>query len=308
MEILTLEKAAVLNNDCKYVYNNPLFHLLNRHKVEDVFCCMFGEGKFRAGIIGGVKDGIIRIPYSSPFAMLELYKDSSIKEIDEYIEELGVYAKERNIKEIYIKLPPLFYDESKISKVLSALLRAGYVVDELELNYQLKIEGKEKYIHNLKRNAKKNLNQALKCDLKIEHCRKEEEKKLAYEIIKVNRESKGYYLSMTWNDIRKTIEVIEHDFFILKMDDKQIASAIVFRVTSDVWQVIYWGDIPGYSEYRPINYLAYYLYNYYLEKEIRVLDIGPSMIDGMPNYGLCDFKESIGCSISSKFILKRYVE
>lgn len=70
--------------------------------------------------------------------------------------------------------------------------------------------------------------------------------------------------------------------------------------------MIYWGDIDGYSEERPMNLLAENVYEFYQQKGIHVLDIGPSTENGVPNYGLCDFKESIGCQCSSKYTLKKF--
>ena len=55
-----------------------------------------------------------------------------------------------------------------------------------------------------------------------------------------------------------------------------------------------------------INFLAYQLIQYYTKKGIKILDIGISTEDGIPNYGLCDFKESIGCFLSSKIIFTEY--
>ena len=40
--------------------------------------------------------------------------------------------------------------------------------------------------------------------------------------------------------------------------------------------------------------------NAYKEKGISLIDIGTSTVDGVPNFGLCDFKESIGCNCSPK--------
>ena len=35
--------------------------------------------------------------------------------------------------------------------------------------------------------------------------------------------------------------------------------------------------------------------------DVVILDIGPSTENGIPNYGLCEFKESIGCSVTMKY-------
>ena len=65
-------------------------------------------------------------------------------------------------------------------------------------------------------------------------------------------------------------------------------------------QVIYWGNISKYNNYKSINYLAYELIKYYKKEGFDYLDIGPSSECGIPNYGLCDFKDSIGCELSVK--------
>ena len=41
-----------------------------------------------------------------------------------------------------------------------------------------------------------------------------------------------------------------------------------------------------------------------ITRDIDIIDIGPSSIDGVPDYGLLEFKESIGCSVCSKYWLK----
>ena len=53
-----------------------------------------------------------------------------------------------------------------------------------------------------------------------------------------------------------------------------------------------------------MNVLAYRLFEYYSKRDIDIIDIGPSSIDGVPDYGLLEFKESIGCSVCSKYWLK----
>ena len=48
-----------------------------------------------------------------------------------------------------------------------------------------------------------------------------------------------------------------------------------------------------FSGYKPIKY--------YHSKGLKILDIGPSTENGIPNYGLCEFKENIGCTASLKY-------
>ena len=50
-----------------------------------------------------------------------------------------------------------------------------------------------------------------------------------------------------------------------------------------------------------MNCLTYNVFRHYSDAGLRILDIGPSTEDGVPNYGLCEFKENIGCGISLKY-------
>lgn len=50
-----------------------------------------------------------------------------------------------------------------------------------------------------------------------------------------------------------------------------------------------------------MNMLTYSLFQHYRKTGVRILDIGISTENGIPNFGLCEFKESIGCSVSLKY-------
>lgn len=67
------------------------------------------------------------------------------------------------------------------------------------------------------------------------------------------------------------------------------------------------GEIMFCFPQRPMNYLAYQLYMYYAKKGIRILNIGPSLEKGIPNYGLCSYKESIGCVAGSKYTYRKKI-
>jgi lipid II:glycine glycyltransferase (peptidoglycan interpeptide bridge formation enzyme) len=109
---------------------------------------------------------------------------------------------------------------------------------------------------------------------------------------------------MSWDQVLETTKVIPADFFRVETaEGTAIAAALVFKVAADVVQVIYWGDLPDYSELKTMNFLSYKLFGFYKEKGIGVIDIGPSTEDSVPNHGLCEFKESIGCNIQPKYSL-----
>jgi len=105
---------------------------------------------------------------------------------------------------------------------------------------------------------------------------------------------------MTWNQVFSTTEIIPADFFLLSHNKDYVASAIIFHVAPKMVQVIYWGGLPDFAKYKTMNFLSYSIFDYYQKLGIKIIDIGTSTENGIPNYGLCEFKESIGCRISTK--------
>lgn len=304
MELLeiTAEEYGKFCREYQYFYNSKEFHELNKGKVEKVVYFLFKEKRNKLLLAAGIINGVMKVPYSAPFAVFETVQDYiKIEEIDRALNLLDQYASVHNVNKIFFRCPPTFYDVSFLSKLHNCMLRNGYYVIMCDLNYQFRLKKSAKYLDSLHRNAKKNLKQAIKEDFVLLHCKTKHEKEEAYQIIAANRSSKGYPLHMTYTQIMDTVLFTNHDFFILKFEDIGIASAIVFQVTRNCYQVIYWGNLKGTEQVRPMNYLAYMLYHYYLERGIKFLDIGPSTKDGLPNYGLCDFKESIGCEVDTKY-------
>lgn len=310
MELVEIgaDEYEALSGKCKYFYNSRHFHEINKNKVDEVIYLLFKEKKNKMVLAIGIKNGVIKVPYSAPFSIFEVMQHYiRIEDIERALKLLDGYAVSHHINRIFFRCPPTFYDRSFLSKLYNCMLRNDYRLKECDLNYQFRLTKDPAYMELLHRNARKNLNHALRENLHFLHCNEENEKEEAYRIIVANRKSRGYPLRMTYEQIMDTVQYTNHDFFILKNESNGIASAIVFQITENCYQVIYWGNITEIEQVRPMNYLAYMLYSYYLERGVEFLDIGPSTENGVPNYGLCDFKEGIGCEVDSKYtFVKEY--
>lgn len=284
---------------------------LNKTKVDAVHYFLGRDKKNRLAFALGEKDCEWRAPYSAPFAIpIELQKVTPIEYYWEFIELLNKFAVDKGIKHISILLPPDIYYWQSNAKIINALLGKKYEIEYEELNYSINLKKIriEDYAQLLQCNARRNLKIALNSGLSLFRCLELEEKKAAYEVIRVNHESRGYPLRMTLEQVLETIISVKHDIFLVKRCDITLAAAIVFHINDKIVQVIYWGNVPNVEEYKPMNFLAYELIKFYKEQGIDQIDIGPSSESGFPNYGLCTFKESIGCEVTSKFRLSICLE
>ena len=291
-----------------HVFASARFNELNRDKCDKLYILGFKDTKFRLGIILGLKGKVLNSPFSAPFGGFVFANDEiKTSQIDSAIQSLEIWMKQKEYVQLKIVLPPSFYDEKFINKQINCFYRAEYKVANIDLNYQLDVNIiNDQYLDNIWRNARKNFKKALKQNLefsKVDTGRYRE----AFDIIAENRSIKGFPLRMSYEQVSNTIEFIKSDFFIVSKDDTSIASAIVFHVSEGVVQVIYWGDLPEFAENKTMNFLSYELFSYYKNNGIQIVDIGPSTEDSIPNQGLCEYKESIGCGISSKISFSKVV-
>lgn len=309
MELIDIKKEeySCLTSGNSIIYCTEKFLELNSRKVDKVryFAGRESNKNYFAFAVGE-KNNQWLMPYSAPFGVpIQCKKNISLTRYFDFANALKKFAEESRINYFEIFMPPLIYDAEYIQKFTAAFLNCGFKIKWQDLNYSLNVDKlkmmqSDSYMHS---NARKNLAIALKSGLELVQCTDEDMKKSAYNVIRLNRQSKGYPLRMTLEQVMDTIKIVKNDFFLVRKDGENIAAAMIYYVTDKIAQVIYWGDIPDVGQYKPMNFLAYKLTQFYAEKGIEYLDIGPSTENGVPNFGLCDFKESIGCEVSSKFKL-----
>ena len=312
MEIIEVKAAAFgkIIPEPYYTFSSAEFAELNSNKAEAVHYLLFKDGKYRLGLIGGVREKTFFSPFSAPFGgFVYLNKEIKIPFIDRAIELLIKWADEHRLSAINVSLPPTIYQQSFIAKQINSFYRAGFMISEIDLNYSFELNNyTEDYLSQIWRNARKNTHLALKQKLEFKKCVSAEEKRLAYEVVRKNRLAKGASLAMNWGQMQETTKLIRADsFLVFDEASNPIASAIVFHISDEIVQVIYWGDIPEFACYKTMNFLAYKIFGYYKNQHIKIIDIGTSTVSSIPNFGLCEFKESIGGDIQTKLTFNRHL-
>jgi hypothetical protein len=301
-EVSSAQYQKVIPN-AYHAFGSAAFNAFNKSKVESVHYLVFKDSKYRLGIIAGKDQQTLLSPFSAPYGgFTPVFGDIKIQSIEEAIELTTDWAKTRGINKFKLTLPPPIYFESYLAKVSNVLYRKNFTIDNLELNFHFDLSKfTPDYGQKIWRNARKNLNIALAGNFSFLRCTSAKEKEMAYGVIKRNREARGNPLRMQWEQVQATIEIIPADFFLVSTDDKQeAAAAIVFIVAPGIAQVIYWGDIPDFQHLKTMNFLSFKVFEHYKERNFRVVDIGYSTESSLPNYGLCEFKESLGCDIQPK--------
>lgn len=287
-----------------YPYNRADFNSLNESKADKVYYLLISKGNsLRFSLIVGVTNSVASSPFSAPFGYPESLKSgTSVSDYYEAYTLIEDFLKNRGVTKICFYPPASFFAPNDIAVWTNVLFANNYTVDFCDINYSFfnLPELLSCYSDVLPHNGKKNLRIAESSGSEFIVCSTKEEFHIAYEIIKSNRELKGHPLRMAESQIEETRKLIKSDIFLVKNGEDYIASALVYELSPEIAQVIYWADAAGHSDKKPVNFLCYELIKYYCAKGFSHLDIGISTEDGVPNPGLCDFKESIGCQRTDK--------
>lgn len=284
-----------------HIYNSVEFNELNRHKAEQLHYLVMADTKVRFGIIAGLRGHILSSPFSAPFGGFNTNSVQRLEAMEAASSLLRGYASERGLQ-THITLPPLVYASSQLSKWVNVLSRMGQAMT-IDLSYYIPLNPYISYESIITSSARNKLHQALKHPFVLTklNSKNPDDVARAYNIISKNRAEHQYPLRMSFEDVIKTIKIVNASFFVLSVDNIDVAAAQIYDVCDKTAQVIYWGDLKAYVHLRTMNVLAALLYDYYNERGYTLLDIGPATEDGVPNYGLCSFKEDIGCQASPKY-------
>jgi len=260
-------------------------------KKQDRVIRLIKEGNYSMGLLVGLKDGIMRSPFSAPFGGFH-YRNEKLTYnlVYEFLSSLKKYALKEQLKEISITLPPEPYQVNMNAKLVNAFIRLGFKMETPDLNNVVNLKDfNGKWV---KSEIAQNCRKAIKNGLVWSKTTDIDEMKEAYDVIHNNRTGLGRKIHMTLEDILDVKEVLPVDFFIIRdVDEICVGAAVLYRGHEKIVQGVFMGGDLERRNLGVIDYMYLKLYNYYKEMGFDYLDMGTSSLQGDPNMGLLRFKE-----------------
>lgn len=273
---------------------------LNKAKADKIVRLVIKDTKVSIGLVAGIKEGVLKSPFSAPFGGFHFKNDNIyVSEIESFIEELVKYMIPNSINRIELTLPPSIYHLSFNSKVINALIRQNFKMKLPEITNWIDLVS---FIEFTNKSAKKYLKQASKHNLNFQLLNDTHDKLTVFEIICLNRSRFGRPIYMKFNDLMNVNDLWPVDFFgVRDFEGSLVAGGVFYRGHKEIVQGIFWGDSEEGRPLRAIDFLAYKIWNYYKECGFKAIDLGISTEEGIPNEGLLRFKESHNSFSSLRF-------
>lgn len=278
-------------------FDSAEFAELNKHKVDEVKYFVFGDKANHFALVAGIKDKVLKCPFSATFGIFsEIRQNNQINYYYDAISALIAWCKDNSVEKIIFATPPLFYNQAHITKFQNALFCAGFKVLHYDMNFEL--QNTKEYNSIIGSDSRRKLKIAHKHNLTFE---KTSDLAKVYDIIRANRQERGFPLWLSQKDIDETAKLIKSDYFLVFSGSEAIASAYIQHITQNAVNIVYWGNLAQSNELCPMNFLAEQVYQHYQQSSaVKYISIGTSTLDSVANVGLCYFKESIGCVASPK--------
>lgn len=177
---------------------------------------------------------------------------------------------------------------------MNCYLRAGFHITHPDPNHHITIDEKsfEQRIHAMER---RKLHKAIEQGIVF---RKEDADAIGkvYAFIQSCREERQQPLNISLEALQKAIETLPNAYkvFTVKAGEELIAVSITILVNGS----IAYNFLPASSiEFNPLSPMVFLLKNLYewcQAKNIKMLDLGISAVNNVPQYSLIAFKERIG--------------
>ena len=288
------------SNNHVLLFNHPHYHQFNLRPGQALFRYdHVADGKL-VGTFTGVVDGDqLECGFSAPFGGPDLVRsDENAGRVRSFVMGVLSTAAAQGIRRVRIRTRPDYFSSNE-SIIVFSLLNLGFTPERCELSLGLTVPPSfslEQYLTGLKSSQRRELRHGLAANLSFIALAGEADWEAAYRVIEKNRARRNVTLKLSLTfilDLRRLFPD-RIRLYGLRLDQVIVAAALVYRVLPDVDYVVAWGDDHDHRHLAPVNVMAYHLIDEAIRSGVRLVDLGISSVDGIPDDGLIDFKRHIG--------------
>lgn len=288
------------------LFHLPAFHALHRSERPGGYFELFDGRQVRASIhFTALDDGTWRSPARGTFGGLWAGPELGLAELQSFLGQVDARLLAAGAQRAEVLPMPQVHDPVGFARSVYLFRALGYGVESCDLNHSLDVDERP-LAERMSYGNRKRLNKCLREGLAAQELAAPELTQV-YDALAANRQSKGYQLSMTLPQVQDMAERFSDRVVLFGVPTAGVlaAAALCFRLSKDILYVFYWGDRPGFATQSPVVALAECIYRFCQTHGIRLLDVGTSTLDRVPNYGLIQFKGGLGFSESLKIRLAK---
>ena len=267
---------------------------------QQFFCADVKSKKILAAIRFHVHGDTARSPFKAPFGSVEFSTAATPRLLFDFLGYVEDRLKDAGVREVYVRNPPRAYAPESIALTETFLLNLGYTVSSAEIGAIIPVTN-QSFGEVIRHSELLRRRQGSIAGLHFQKISSSELESF-FEFIANCHEEKGYGLSISFEDLRRTIDKFP-DLYLLfgvMKGSKLIAGSVSIRVKKNIVYNFLVNHKKSFNHLSPPVLLMDGIYQYCSDHDIALLDLGTSALEGKPNLSLLDFKMHLGGAPTSK--------
>ncbi len=194
----------------------------------------------------------------------------------------------------------------QIQKLENCLFKLGFEISITEQNYEIAITEKSFYETIVSTRAKQLLKKSIKNGFSFQEVSEPDISKI-HAFITRSRERKSRPMTMSLEQFENHFTLFPKNFQVFSVTDfnRIIAIGVTIKINEEIIYTFYLADDKEYLQHSPTIFLLSGIYEYFQQRNFKILDLGIATANGILNEGLAHFKRSLG-GISS--LKKTYIK
>ncbi len=245
-------------------------------------------------------------PLLAPYGGISFHPSLSGKWVDEFVSKLVETLIKLGVEEINLKTFPTVYNPEVAGKQQYALAQTGFKMVKVDPHWVLSLTETTFEDQLVSSEYKRRLRKLEREEFVFKNDMNPE---LIFDFIVQCRNERDYRFSMTKSTFTKYQQHIPgqmHTFGVLK-EGKLTAAALCFRVNDEIMYDFSHAHLRSFDSYSPVLLLMSGMYEFGLKNGVKLIDLGSSSLNNLPNYPLISFKESVGAIISPKYYWQKTI-
>lgn len=257
------------------------------------------DGQLVGTCSGVVEDAVLEGGYSAPFGGIDWVRAREAPSVVvDLFRALAACARNEGVREIRFRGRPDYFGANEAA-VQFALLNLGarIVCCELSLGLEAwRYRTVQEYQAALAGSAPHTLRHGLRSEFEFGAAESTSEWAECHALLAEARRRRGAQLRISSDYVLRLREVFGERIAMhrLKKAGETAGAALVYRVTPYWDYVVAWGDDLRHRHDKVMNVMAYWLMRSAIAAQVRIIDLGISSVNGVPDDGLVHFKRSIG--------------
>jgi hypothetical protein len=239
----------------------------------------------------------------SPFGSFHVRPPATVSHIIELITKIEESCHELGIVNLTIRSFPEIYSPEESELINRALRESGFTLAFKDISQVIPISGHEMTLNVHKKRRIRKASELGFHFIEIP----EDNLAEAYTLFVESRESKGYPVSMTLDNLRDMFKRFRNEYLLFGVFDKKkmIAASVCIKINKKILYCFYIGDHLPYRSESPVTFLVAGIYEYCRKNNFELLDLGLSTDKGVLNKGLYAYKKTFGSMDSYKLTFEK---